>query len=55
MQIALTIMPWISQWLYFYEAWVSTGKWFGKGTHPSLPEHSGQRAVKEYVGNKFPH
>jgi len=38
MYIALTIMPWVSQWLYFYEAWISTGKWLGKGTHPVLPE-----------------
>ncbi len=40
MSIALTIMPWISQWLYFYEAWVLTGKWLGKGTHPLLPQHA---------------
>lgn len=39
MFIALTIMPWISQWLYFYEVWVLTGKWLGRGTHPSLREH----------------
>ena len=39
MLIADTILPWISQWLYFYEAWALTGKWFGKGTHPDAPEH----------------
>jgi hypothetical protein len=38
--IAETIMPWISQWLYFYEIWVITGKWFGKGTHPNLNRHA---------------
>lgn len=38
--IADTIMPWISQWLYFYEIWSVTGKWFGKGTHPNLPQHA---------------
>jgi hypothetical protein len=38
--IADTIMPWISQWLYFYEIWVVTGKWFGKGTHPKLNRHA---------------
>ena len=38
--IADTIMPWLSQWLYFYEIWVVTGKWFGKGTHPNLPQHT---------------
>jgi hypothetical protein len=39
MLIAETIMPWISQWLYFYETWVVTGKWLGKGTHPCALEH----------------
>lgn len=27
-----TIIPWISEWLYFYEIWVSSGKWYGGGT-----------------------
>jgi hypothetical protein len=39
MIIADTIMPWISQWLYFYEVWAQTGHWEGKGTHPDSPEH----------------
>ena len=25
------IVPWISEWLMFYESWVITGKWFGRG------------------------
>ena len=37
--IADTILPWVSQWLYFYEVWALTGKWFGKGTHPDAPQH----------------
>ncbi len=37
--IADTILPWVSQWLYFYEVWALTGKWLGEGTHPNLPEH----------------
>lgn len=28
------IIPWISFWLYFYEAWVVTGEWFGEGHEP---------------------
>lgn len=32
--LALTIIPWISLWIYFYEIWLSTGKWFGGGEHP---------------------
>ncbi len=37
--IADTILPWVAQWLYFYEVWALTGKWLGKGTHPDFPEH----------------
>jgi hypothetical protein len=32
--IADTIMPWISQWLRFYEVWQQTGSWEGEGSHP---------------------
>jgi len=27
--IADTIVPWTSEWLYFYEHWMSTGSWLG--------------------------
>lgn len=27
--IADTIIPWTSEWLYFYEHWMSTGSWLG--------------------------
>ncbi|WP_182263314.1 hypothetical protein [Rhodococcus sp. UFZ-B548] len=27
--IANTIVPWVSEWLYFYEHWMSTGCWLG--------------------------
>ena len=29
--IADYIVPWISEWLYFYEIWVGTGEWLGGG------------------------
>lgn len=29
--ISATIIPWLSLWLYFYEVWLVTGKWFGGG------------------------
>src|ERR1035437_6904535 len=29
------IIPWIAFWLYFYEAWLITGKWFGEGHEPA--------------------
>lgn len=28
--IAKTIIPWISEWIIFYEIWQITGKWLGK-------------------------
>lgn len=34
--IASTIIPWTAEWLWFYEAWLLTGKWFG----PSAPHDS---------------
>jgi hypothetical protein len=37
--IADTIMPWISQWLRFYEVWHQTGSWEGEGTHPEGESH----------------
>lgn len=32
--IATTIVPWVSEWLAFYELWLATGEWLGGGTHP---------------------
>ena len=28
------IMPWILEWLVFYEGWLLTGEWLGGGEHP---------------------
>ena len=29
-----TIIPWAIEWLYYYELWLTTGKWLGGGRHP---------------------
>lgn len=29
--IASTIVPWTSEWLYYYEFWLSSGEWYGGG------------------------
>ena len=34
MLLSKTIVPWISEWLYFFELWLVTGEWYGGGTHP---------------------
>ena len=38
--IAVTIVPWISLWLYFYEMWHATGVWQGGGVHPPQKKKS---------------
>lgn len=41
--IALTIVPWLMQWLVFYEVWLCTGHWHGEGEEPPpvvLQRHS---------------
>lgn len=32
--ISKYIIPWISEWLLYYEVWLSTGEWLGGGIHP---------------------
>jgi hypothetical protein len=32
--LADTTICWASRWLYFYEGWLLTRKWFGGGRHP---------------------
>lgn len=34
--IAKTIVPWASEWLFYYELWLITGEWLGEGI-----EHGG--------------
>lgn len=33
--IAFTIIPWASEWLFYYELWLATGQWLGGGIHVS--------------------
>lgn len=35
MPIAKTIVPWISDWLFYYESWLVTGEWLGGGVEHS--------------------
>lgn len=34
MNISDTIIPWASEWLYFFEFWKITNEWCGGGKHP---------------------
>lgn len=41
--IAHTIIPWLLEWLVFYEGWLTTGDWQGGGTHPERWAPEGER------------
>lgn len=36
MRLSETIVPWLSEWLLFYEIWHATGEWCGGGEHPTV-------------------
>jgi hypothetical protein len=44
-KLALTIIPWLSVWLFFYEAWRVTGEWLGGGVHPVPQEPVFRRPI----------
>lgn len=44
--IAETTVPWAARYLYFYEGWLTTGKWLGGGRHPTALEREGLRDGK---------
>lgn len=31
MLLAQTVLPWVSEWLFYYELWLATGAWYGDG------------------------
>ncbi|MCX2456014.1 hypothetical protein [Lacticaseibacillus nasuensis] len=35
-----TIIPWAQEWIYFYELYLITGKWYGNGEHPQEPKNN---------------
>lgn len=37
-ELAKSIIPWICEWLYFYEVWLVTHKWCGSGIHIEDPD-----------------
>ncbi len=37
-----TVVPWTCAWLYFYEVWKATGRWYG----PEYP-HSGEKKPED--------
>ena len=37
--LANTVVPWIIEWLFYYEIWLTTGEWLGGGEHPQGNQH----------------
>jgi hypothetical protein len=44
-----TVLPWASEWLVHYEAWLYTSEWQGRGVH--LPRNQRSHLPKE--GRKY--
>lgn len=36
MPLANTVLPWTTEWLYYYEIWLATGEWTGGGDWPGV-------------------
>ena len=47
MHIADTIVPWASDWLFFYEVWHATGEWLADGEHPDKKPSDLRRLGRE--------
>ncbi|WP_418513171.1 hypothetical protein [Corallibacter sp.] len=46
MYISDTIIPWASEWLYYYELWIPKGKWYGGG-HNEYPDEENSNTIKD--------
>ena len=42
-----TIIPWVSEWLYYYELWLPEGKWLGGGHNEYPNEDNTETLVNE--------
>lgn len=46
--VADTLVPWASEWLFFYELWLATGgEWFGEGVHPAAGLRDSRKPSRE--------
>jgi len=46
MPLAKTVVPWIYEWLYHYEFWLSSGDWYGGGVHPPTNKMKIEKSVQ---------
>jgi hypothetical protein len=48
--VANTLVPWASEWLFFYELWLATGgEWSGEGVHPATGSRDPRKPSREEV------
>lgn len=51
MSLAHTIVPWIADWLFYYEVWHVTGEWLGGGVEPTVKGTVRKDEEKPYERN----
>lgn len=59
MRLDLTVVPWTSLWLFYFEDWLDSGEWRGGGMHPADAPRTrrgrrrlGPRQPVEYDGSE---
>lgn len=46
--LSRTTVPWTAFWLDYYEAWLATGKWLGKGRHARGGTANDKKPSRQY-------
>jgi hypothetical protein len=44
--LAVSVVPWSVEWLFYYEMWQVTGKWHGGGAHPAAGKKKNAKQKK---------
>ena len=54
MLLADTLIPWTSEWLYFYEIWLGTGEWCGGGHGSPKVDEVPEKHFYDVTSNRLP-
>ena len=54
MLLADTMIPWASEWLYFYELWLGTGEWCGGGHGSPKPDEVAGKNIRDLSRQRMP-
>lgn len=55
MIVADTLIPWTSEWLFFYETWHATGDWLGGGPPIVTAHRRNQAGLRTVGGHRLAH